>query len=239
MDTRAPARRTRRSRADEAYETLKERIDKGVYPPGFTALEEELAADLQMSRTPVREALIRLQEEGLVEVRPRRGMQVRALSTADMREIYETLAGLEAMAVDLLARKGHGPETLSRLFEPVERMERALKADDLSAWAEADEDFHEALFSLCGNARLSALGQSLLGRTRRVRYHTLHIRRRPFRSTSDHRALAELIARGAFREARESCLDHRLEAMDELLRLLDTLQNLPVAEARAAPRRPG
>ena len=222
--TTASRPRGRMSRADEAYAELKSRIETNRYPPGHAALENELANELGMSRTPVREALVRLQQEGLVDVRPRRGMQVLGLSPQDMREIYEIIAGCEAVAVHLLASQGPSEELGAALGEPVGRMERTLETGDLEGWAAADEDFHRALFSMCGNSRLEGEGVSLLDRTRRARFFTLHLRRRPFRSTSDHRALVELIAAGNAKAARESTLQHRLSAMGELLEIIERYQ---------------
>ena len=214
----------RMSRVDEAYAKLKSRIETNRYPPGHTALENELAKELGMSRTPVREALVRLQQEGLVDVRPRRGMQVLGLSPRDMREIYELIAGCEAVAVHLLACQGPSEEMGTVLGEPVDRMERALESGDLEGWAEADEDFHRALFRMCGNSRLESEGVSLLDRTRRARFFTLHLRQRPFRSTADHCKLVELIVGGDAKLAREATLDHRLTAMGELLEIIERYQ---------------
>lgn len=222
--TRAGRPGGRTSRVEEAYAELKARIETNRYPPGHTALENELAEELGMSRTPVREALIRLQQEGLVDVRPRRGMQVLGLSPQDMREIYEIIAGHEAVAVHLLASRGPSAALGAMLEEPVGRMERALEAGDLETWAAADEDFHRALFRSCGNSRLEGEGISHLDRTRRARFFTLRLRRRPFRSTADHRRLVELIAAGDPKAAREATLEHRLTAMSELLEIIERYQ---------------
>ena len=91
--------------AVQAYTTIKHNILENRYPPGHQALEQELATELGMSRTPVREALIRLEREGLVELIPRRGMRVVPLSPADMKEIYDVLTGLETAALALMERK--------------------------------------------------------------------------------------------------------------------------------------
>src|SRR5512141_1326949 len=89
------------SLVDIAYQTMRARILDNQWAPGYRALEQELAQELGMSRTPVREALIRLQKEGLVEVVPRHGMRVLPVSAADMRDIYEMLTALEPMAAEL------------------------------------------------------------------------------------------------------------------------------------------
>jgi DNA-binding GntR family transcriptional regulator len=141
-----------------------------------------------------------------------------------MREIYEVIAGAEAVAVHLLAEQGPSAELGETLGRPVERMERALEAGDLEAWAAADEDFHRALFRLCGNQRLETIGVSHLDRTHRARFFTLHLRQRPFRSTADHRRLVDLIAAGEAKAAREATLEHRVAAMGELLEIIEHYQ---------------
>src|SRR3954451_21208211 len=93
----------RPSLVDEAYRALKEAIRENVFPPGYHGSEQEIASKLGMSRTPVHEAIIRLQEEGLVRVMTRRGVLVSPLSPEDMREIYNVIIALEAMAAELLA----------------------------------------------------------------------------------------------------------------------------------------
>src|SRR5262245_49339021 len=91
----APEPAQRGSAAERAYAEPKHRILRNAMPTGRLFVEQELADSLRMSRTPVRETLIRLAQEGLVEVRPRHGMFVRPVSADDMREIYEVLTVLE------------------------------------------------------------------------------------------------------------------------------------------------
>src|SRR5512133_2353230 len=101
------------SLVDAVYEQIRHRILDNVWPPGHRALEQEVALALGVSRTPVREALVRLQSEGLVEVVPRHGMRVLSLSTADMRETYEVLTALESMAAELVARQRLGTDQIA------------------------------------------------------------------------------------------------------------------------------
>ena len=97
--------RRRSPLTEEAYQGIKDEILENRMAPGFQATEPEVAERLGMSRTPVREALIRLQEDGLVEVVPRRGMRVLPVSPDDMREIYEVLCCVETEAAMLLAAR--------------------------------------------------------------------------------------------------------------------------------------
>jgi hypothetical protein len=116
------------SLVDAAYRADPPRILDNVWPPGHRALEQEVALALGMSRTPVREALMRLQAEGLVEVIPRHGMRVLPVSPADMQEIYQILTALECMAAELLASRRPTAAELKPLVDATAAMDRALQA---------------------------------------------------------------------------------------------------------------
>src|SRR5690606_32782806 len=133
------------SRVDEAYARLKQEILENRLPPGLHATEPEFALRLGMSRTPVREALIRLESEGLVQVIPRRGARVLPISSEDMREIYAILMVLEPEAAATIVESAPGVEELAGLEAATRRMEEALERDDLEAWAEADDAFHHEI----------------------------------------------------------------------------------------------
>src|SRR6516165_8577313 len=105
MRSGADAPAPKPSLVDGAYEALKEAILNNVFAPGYQGSEQEIASQLAMSRTPVHEAVIRLQEEGLVRVLPRRGVVVCAISAEDMREIYGVIIALESAAAELLSER--------------------------------------------------------------------------------------------------------------------------------------
>src|SRR5918999_3164609 len=101
----APVRIERRSMAETAYGELKRKILQGEVAPGAQVLEEELAVMLGMSRTPVREAAVRLEHEGFLQIVPRRGLRVTPLSKRAVREINEVLECLEIQAAERLAAR--------------------------------------------------------------------------------------------------------------------------------------
>ncbi len=205
------------SLVDAAYEQIRQRILDNLWPPGHRALEQEVALALGMSRTPVREALVRLQGEGLVEVVPRHGMRVLPVSPTDMQEIYEILTALECMAAELLARRRPSDEELAPLVQATQAMDEALARDDLDAWAKADEQFHAQLVALAGNKRLQTTVLNHWDRAHRARMFTLRLRPKPVNSTREHMALVERLragdAEGAARENRA----HRERASRELV----------------------
>lgn len=222
MSSRAPVsdETTDRSRVYGAYRQIKDRILNNVYSPGFQALELELARDLGMSRTPVREALILLANEGLIEVIPRRGMRVVPLSQGDMQEIYQVLTALETMAVELTARRLPSDPDLTPMREALDDMDRALEADELEAWAEADERYHRSILDLCDNTRLATMAGAVMDQGRRARMITLRLRPKPWQSNIEHRAVFDAIRRGDPEAARETHYRHRLRASELIMAVL-------------------
>ena len=217
----APAPATGTSLVESAYRTIRARILDNVWPPGHRALEQELALGLGMSRTPVREALIRLAREGLVEVKPRHGMCVLPVSADDMRAIYEVLTALEAMAAELVVRRRPGEKALAPLMKASRDMAHALKADDLDAWAAADERFHRHLVELSGNRLLIEAVQNCWDRAHRARMITLRMRPKPTNSTREHMDVVDKIRAGDARGAFEAHRAHRERGSRELLAILE------------------
>ena len=232
---RAPARRARsapaRSRRTangtlvaQAYAAIRRRILDNVYPPGHQILEQALAEELGISRTPLREALVRLAEESLVEVVPRHGMRVLPVSPADMAEIYAVLTALECAAAEIVATRGPSADDLRPLTAATRDMEAALKRDDLDAWAAADERFHQTLVALAGNRMLAQTIANFWDRAHRARMVTLRLRPKPVNSTREHMALVERLRAGDTAGAVAVNRAHRSRASGELLALFERLR---------------
>ena len=209
------------SLVDGAYQSVRRRILDNVWAPGYRALEQQIALELGMSRTPVREALIRLAKEGLVEVVPRHGMRVLPVSPTDMREIYEILTALESMAAELLAARKPSEAELKPLVTATRAMEKALLKNDLDAWAAADELFHERLIVMAGNKLLSDAVMSYWDRAHRARMFTLRLRQLPVNSTHEHMALVARIQQGDAPGAALVNREHRQRACRELLAIFE------------------
>lgn len=214
---------SRVSNAERAYRGLKELILTNQLPAGSQLLEQEAALHLGMSRTPVREAMIRLEQDGVAEIRPRHGMRVLPVSADDMREIYEVLTSLESTAAELVARRGVSEIELSRLQQAVSDMDTALAADDLEGWAAADQCFHSLLVELSRNQRLQQIVKQLGEQAHRARMLTLRLRPKPVGSNRDHANLVAAIAARDPVKARSIHHDHRAKAGIMLVELLETL----------------
>lgn len=209
------------SMVDAAYEQVRRRILDNVWPPGHRALEQEVALALGMSRTPVREALARLRNEGLIEIVPRHGMRVLPVSPADMREIYEILTALECMAAELVARRAPDQAQLAPLIQATAAMDLALAADDLDAWARADESFHAALVAMAGNRQLAATVWNYWDRAHRARMFSLRLRPKPVNSTREHTDLVNRLLAGDPIGAAAVNRSHRERASRELLAIFE------------------
>jgi DNA-binding GntR family transcriptional regulator len=210
------------SLVDEAYQALKTAIRDTVFPPGHQAAEPEIARQLGMSRTPVHEAIIRLQEEGLVQVLPRRGVLICPVSADDFREIYDVLIAVEGMAAALLAAlpEDAAVAVAGALDRETAAMEQALEKGRLLDWAAADERFHQMLTERCGNRRLARVAATVRDQSHRARLFTLHLRPQPTASAAEHRRITDAIRAGEASEAESAARAHRVRARDALLPLL-------------------
>jgi DNA-binding GntR family transcriptional regulator len=214
------SRALRGTYVEQAYQEIRRRILDNYYAPGHQVLELELAADLGMSRTPVREALVRLQNERFVQIIPRHGMRVVPLSIQELREVYEVLTALELTAIDRLARSRPGAGTLEAINRALDDMDRALRKQDIDGWVKADEAFHRTLVQLSGNSRLAAMADSLWEQGHRARTTTVRLRSSLSLSNREHRAVVRAIRRGDVRRACALHEQHRARATDEIIRLL-------------------
>ena len=131
-----------------AYDAMIDAIRRGDFLPGARLREEEVGAQLKLSRTPVREALRRLEAEGIVEHRPRAGAVVRQLSHAEVVELYEMRLVLERTAAEMAARHGSEAEfdTLSDLNRQIEE-----ERENPARAAAINQEFHRGLYLACRN----------------------------------------------------------------------------------------
>ena len=201
-----------------AYAALKQAVLDASLAPGSTASEPEIAARLGMSRTPVHEAVLRLQAEGFLRVIPKRGVLVVPVARGDVADVYEVLIALEGAAAARLACI-EARAALAELRALTAEMEQALSEGRRRAWAEADDAFHRLLLSACGTARLEAGAANALDLAGRARLLTLG--GRPLAaSAAEHWALIEALDAGDAHTARMTIAEHRGRAAREMLALL-------------------
>ncbi|KOX17371.1 GntR family transcriptional regulator [Nocardiopsis sp. NRRL B-16309] len=208
----APARR--RGLADEVADRIREAVFSGAYAPGAQLREVELSGALEVSRGPVREALLRLEREGLVRSAWHRGATVTTLTPRDIVELDSLRDALERLAVQLVV--AHASDTdIAAVERAAERMERA---EDEHAMVRCDIDFHDAVYAAAGHGRLEEAWRAIRSQVhlflltrvgRESRNYLAHI-------PGEHRELAAALrARDADR-ALELFAAHRRTAFDVL-----------------------
>lgn len=144
------------SRAEMAYQQLRHDILEGIYTPRQRLVETAIAAQLSVSRATLRVVLTRLQHEGLVEIQPNRGAQVRALSLVEAAEILQAREVLEGLAASLAAEQAT-PEQLLALRHLVTQMEHTLSADDLLGLLPLASRFHRMVIEAAKQAVVAQL----------------------------------------------------------------------------------
>jgi len=146
--------------SEKIYKILKDQIINEELKPGERLLDEKLASEFGVSRTPVREALTRLSSEGLIEITPRSGMYVKRLSRKDVEEIYEIRKVLEGLA----ARQATpiiDDKELNQLSLLLNKAQRSLDSDDRQICIDLDIRLHDAILKNCQNSRLTSIMNNL------------------------------------------------------------------------------
>ncbi|CAM3819141.1 MULTISPECIES: GntR family transcriptional regulator [Tsukamurella] len=184
------------SAAERAHTHIRDAIVRGDFAPGTMLSENALAAELAMSRTPVRAALTRLQEEGWVCIYAQRGAQVQGLSPQEIRESAQLRHALETAGV-LQSDAAGRAELADRMPENLAAQERALRSGDFAAFAEAAMAFHGAFVDLAGNSLMSATYARLRDRQRfSLTTHAGRISGDPDHVLADHRAVLDAAVAG-------------------------------------------
>lgn len=184
------------SNTQRAAVDLRDLIFAGELSPGSNHLESELAERLGMSRTPVREAALLLEGQGLLEVKPRKGVRILSISPSDFLEISEVLIELESLAAFRTARARLTEADLAALRQSVDEMEAALVLEDRSRWSEAADCFRQELVRLAGNKRVVDIFERLNDQVRRARAIILYLRRLPVHASKDLRLVYNAIQVG-------------------------------------------
>ncbi|WP_263248096.1 GntR family transcriptional regulator [Saccharopolyspora rosea] len=206
--TGEPAAEPRVPLRDQVRRELQARIADGRLRPGDRLFEQDLAAELGISRVPVREAIRMLQSEGLIEVMPRRrGVFVRGLDRAQAEELFEVREALEVYAARLAAQRAD-PEQVRLLADLAARARTAHEAGDTEGMSSANAAFHDRLVGLAGNGLLASMLEPLHGRLAWLFRMNLE----PDRVCGEHEELQTAIAEGDADRAAEVAQRHVLSS---------------------------
>lgn len=158
---------------DVVFNTLRQAILKGELEPGERLMEIQLADRLGVSRTPIREAIRKLELEGLVLMIPRKGAEVAKISEKNLRDVLEVRRSLEELAIELACQRMSG-EDFEALAKAQEAFRLAVETGDSMTIAETDEHYHDIIYNGTGNARLVQILNNL--REQMYRYRLEYIK---------------------------------------------------------------
>jgi DNA-binding GntR family transcriptional regulator len=188
-----------------AYDHVKQAILDRVYPGGALLSEGELATAVGVSRTPVREALLRLETEGLVRLYPKRGALVLPVSSQEIIDVLETRELVETFTA---GKAAIGAELAAELAAHLEAMREHADAGDAKEFARADRCFHRTIVAAAGNEILTQLYDSLRDRQLRMAHLTFDDPARPTSAISDHAEILEAVRSGDRRRVRAAIHRH-------------------------------
>jgi DNA-binding GntR family transcriptional regulator len=228
-DTRASARRPARRTVSAierpkplhaaVVERLRDMIVEGELATGERLHDANLAATLNVSRTPIREAIKLLATEGLVDLLPGRGARVSEMSNDDIMELFETIAGVERYACELAAER-MSERDLERLRRLHERMARHHAAGERQPYFKLNHEIHLAIVVASRNTTLQAIHGSLMSRARRARYVALASHARWIEAMTEHEQLMAAFAERDPRRAGEIMRKHDLATASSIVAAL-------------------
>jgi DNA-binding GntR family transcriptional regulator len=192
--------------AGEVYDRLVQALVQGTVNPGDRLIQDRLAEELDVSRTPVRDALLRLKEEGVVEPSGRRGYVVRSLSESDLRDLYGARDAVEGHAAAIVA--GLGENELDELRAALVRA-TARKLRSSRDSFEANRSFHRTIVELTGNSYLLNFFDAIWGRAiSAVAYHDFYVHSPHDEFVAEHETLIAELAAGDPERARRAMIEH-------------------------------
>ena len=212
LDTYQPLR-------EVVCESLRKAILNGTLAPGERLMEVQLADELGISRTPIREAIRKLEQEGYVIMLPRRGSYVSSVSVHDVQEIFEIRSALESLSIGLAARRIENEE-LEQLQKLLLLIEGYIEDNDIENIVKTDVAFHDLLYQVSRNERLRTIVSNLKEQLARFRTLSMSYPGRLQDTLEEHREMVEAIANGDVEAARDAAERHMERAEETLLKAM-------------------
>lgn len=172
----------------KVYRVLKEAIIKGFLEPGTKLLENKIAEEMHVSRTPVREAMQKLVAEGFVKTTPNQTMVVTEVSPEDVKEVLQIRGALEGLAASIAAKKINRQE-IDELENVVAQMSLQVSRENLSSYCKVDDEFHDLILNICGNKWIIQIRDNLGSFIYRFRIKSLSVPGRLKYSLEEHQAI--------------------------------------------------
>ena len=195
------------SLAKMAYEAIRQSILSGQWKIGELYNEKAIAADLGISRTPVREALLELASQDLIIFLPRRGLMINRFTRRDVDEIFEVRKAIELAAVEKIV-KTSPPFDLFEIEESLLNQRKAVRQKDYLAFMEADRLFHTAISELTNNRRIIAILDNIRDMIHVMGAKALALEGRALEVIEEHQTICEAVKKGNIEEARRAMAFH-------------------------------
>lgn len=214
MDINLPLR-------DVVFNTLRQAILRGKLKPGERLMEIQLANKLGVSRTPVREALHKLEQEGLVLTTPRKGAEVADISAKSLQDVLEVRQALEALAIQLACDK-ITEEQIRELEQAAKNFRDVLDSDDVTQIAEADVAFHDVIIIATDNQKLIQLLNNL--REQMYRFRVEHLKNKAYHPQllKEHKEMIEYIRERRKDEATKIIRQHVNNQVNAVMGMINT-----------------
>jgi DNA-binding GntR family transcriptional regulator len=215
----------RQTLTGRVYEQVRDAICSGALPPGQKLVIDGLARDMGVSITPVREALGRLQREGLVTDAPYSGVRVSDLSLTELRELYTIRGALEGLAVRMAAERLTA-EDLAAIRDELTALEAATARGDVSAFREHNVRFHDAILAGCRSAPLLEMIAQVTRNTERYRRTGNIVLGQPYLDAveAEHQRLMTLLEQRRGEDAEALARNHALTFIAHMERSLETAE---------------
>ncbi len=190
-----------------ALEHLRESIVNGALKMGQTLSERSISEELGVSKSPVREALAQLRDEGLVTIEPQKGARVFSLSVNEVVQICDFRQVIETAALELAYARNPGA-LADDMDDVVRKMETARKKGDMRKYLSLDTQFHQLIFLHCGNDYLSSSYNRYVGKIAALRTHLSHLPKHTELSFDEHKRIAAAVRGGDLAEVRRLLAEH-------------------------------
>lgn len=192
---------------DVVFTTLREAILRGNLKPGERLMEIQLAKKLGVSRTPIREAIRKLELEGLVVMIPRKGAEVAKITEKDLNDVLEVRCALEELAVELACRNITA-EQIERMKQLLDEFKSAMSGNDVTSIAEKDVAFHDVIFTSTHNRRLIQLISNLSEQMYRYRVEYLKNPQGHAQLVKEHEEIIDNLERKDVEQAKKNIKKH-------------------------------
>jgi DNA-binding GntR family transcriptional regulator len=201
------------------FESLREAIISGALHPSERLMEIQLAEEMGVSRTPVREAIRKLELEGLVVMIPRKGAYVAGMSIKDIADVFEIRGALEGLAAELASERATDEE-LETMERYLIKISEEIDTGDLSKVVETDTDFHSLIYEASRNVRLSQIINNLREQIQRFRTTSLSFPGRMKIALEEHRKIVEAVSSRDGELARKLAHEHMENAENAMMNMI-------------------